>query len=463
MLRKCHWIVILAVLSLVVPSVNAKVSKKDASRLTKELTPYGAEQKGNKKGTIPAWTGGITEKDIPVTYTTRGQHHPDPYKTDKLLYKITASNMHIHADKLSEGLKGLLKKYPDTFYVPVYPTHRSASAPQRIYDNIAKNALTAELANSGAGIINAYGGVPFPLPYDTNGDVSPLMILWNHMTRWRGVYVVRRSSEVAVQRSGSYSLVTSQQEVDFLFYHEDGDFNSLDNRLFYYLAFTKRPARLAGGAILVHETIDQLKGARQAWGYNSGQRRVRKAPNLAYDMPVAAADGLITADDVDLYNGAPDRYDWTFIGKKEMVIPYNNYALDDPNLKYDDLLLPGHVNPVHTRYELHRVWVIEAKVKKNIRHVYGRRTFYIDEDSWGIALVDQYDSRGDLWRVTISHLMNYYEVPVLWTALDVYHDLVSERYYVAFLDSEEENSLTFKDDAPSKRYFKPAALRRRGR
>lgn len=448
---------------LVVPGVHAKVSKQDAARLSKELTPYGAERKANAKGTIPEWTGGILESDIPEGYKRLGQHHPDPYKNDKILYKITAKNMDAHSDKLSEGLKGLLKKYPETFYVPVYPSHRSASAPQRIYDNIAKNARTATLSNQGAGIENAYGGIPFPLPYDNKGNVDPLMILWNHMTRWRGVYVVRRSSEVAVQKSGTYSLVTSQQEIDFLFYHKNGDFSTLDNRLFYYLSFTKRPARLAGGAILVHETLDQLKGTRQAWGYNSGQRRVRKAPNVAYDMPVSAADGLITADDVDLFNGAPDRYDWKYVGKKEMLIPYNSYTLDSPDVKYEDLLQKGHINPAHTRYELHRVWVVEATVKKNIRHVYGKRTFYFDEDSWGIALVDQYDTRGDLWRVTISHLMNYYEVPVLWTALDVYHDLVSERYYVSFLNNEEENSLSFSDTPPPKKYFKPAALRRRGR
>ena len=463
MLKRCCCMFMMVVFTLVVPSVNAKVSEKEAERLGKDLTPYGAKRKGNAKGTIPPWTGGLTEADIPKEYTRKGQHHPDPYKTDKPLFTITSKNMHIHADKLSAGVKALLGKYPDTYYVPVYPTHRSASAPQRIYNNIAKNAVTAELSNNGAGFSNAYGGVPFPIPHDEKGEVDPLMIMWNHMTRWRGVYVVRRSSEVAVQKSGIYSLVTSQQEIDFLFYHVDGDFEKLDNRLFYYLAFTKRPARLAGGAILVHETLDQLKGSRQAWGYNSGQRRVRKAPNLAYDMPVAAADGLITADDVDLYNGAPDRYDWTFVGKKEMYIPYNNYRLDDPTLTYKELLLPGHVNPAHTRYELHRVWVVEAKIKENVRHVYSRRTFYVDEDSWGIALVDQYDSRGDLWRATISYLMNYYEVPVLWTALDVYHDLVTERYYAAFLDSEEEDSLGFEDKAPPEKYFKPAALRRRGR
>lgn len=441
----------------------AKVSKQEAGKLEHELTPYGAERAGNKAGTIPAWDGGITQDKIPKEYTRRGMHHPNPYAGDKMLYKITAANMDKYADHLPEGIKALLKTYPDTYYVPVYPTHRSASAPQWVYDNIAKNAVTAELVADGNGFRNAYGGVAFPIPKDADGRIDPLMILWNHMTRWRGIYVIRSSSEAAIQASGSYSLVTSQQEVDFLYYHRDGNFDGLDNKLFYYLSFVKSPARMAGGALLVHETLDQTKEPRSAWGYNAGQRRVRRAPNLAYDTPVVTTDGLMTADDLDMFNGAPDRFEWKFIGKKEMLIPYNNYELNSPKYKYDDLLQKGHVNPAATRFELHRVWVIEGRLKKGTRHIYSRRTFYLDEDSWDIAVADQYDSRGDLWRVSVSHLMNYYEVPVLWTALDAYYDLRSKRYYVGFLDNEEENTLDFQDDPPPEGYFSAQSLRRRGR
>ena len=52
-------------------------------------------------------------------------------------------------------------------------------------------------------------------------------------------------------------------------------------------------------------------------GYNTGQRRGR-APNVAYDNPGTAADGLRTADQLDLFNGSPDRYEWKLLGKKEM-------------------------------------------------------------------------------------------------------------------------------------------------
>lgn len=444
-------------------SALAAVSADEVAKLGKELTPYGAERAGNASKTIPAWDGGITQDRIPAAYTRRGMHHPDPFADDKMLYKITAANMTQYESQLPEGIKALLKTYPDTFYVPVYPTRRSASAPQWVYDNIRKNAATGELVDNGAGFKNAYGGVPFPIPKNAHGQNDARMILWNHLARWHGIYVIRSSSEASVRENGSYNLVTSQQEADFLLYHKDGSFDKLNNMLMYYLSFVKSPARQAGNAVLLHDTLNQVKEPRSAWGYNPGQRRVRRAPNLAYDQPLATSDGLMTVDDLDIFNGAMDRHEWTFIGKKEMLIPYNNYRLNSTAYKYKDLLMKGHVNPEATRFELHRVWVIEGKLKKGQRHVYSRRTFYLDEDTWGIAVADQYDARGDLWRVSLSYMMNYYEIPVPWTALDVYHELTSHRYYAGFLDNEEESTLEFLDKPPAASYFSPQALRRRGK
>lgn len=453
---------VLACIFVLVGNGYAAVSEKEAKRLKRDLTPYGAERLGNKSGSIPPWTGGLTEKDIPESYK-QGNHHPNPFKNEEPLYTITAQNMDKYADVLSEGLKAMLKQFPNTFYIPVYPTHRTASAPQWVYDNIYKNALKSELVNDGNGIKGAYAGIAFPIPKGADGKIDPLMILWNHLTRWRGVFVKRDASEAVVQRNGTYSLVTSEQEIDFVYYHKDGSEKDLDNRLLYYISKIKQPARLAGGSILVHDTLDRVKDPRKAWGYNAGQRRLRRAPNLAYDTPIASADGIIVADDVDIFNGAADRYNWKYIGKKEMIIPYNNYELDSNEITYDQLLTVGHVNPKYTRYELHRVWVIQGTLKDNQRHIYKKRTFYLDEDSWNIALADIYNDRDELFRVSISYLKNYYEVPVLWTALDVYHDLSSGRYYVAFLDNEEDHSLIFEEEYPPSKYFKPAELRRRSR
>ena len=455
-----------AALALAMSSgVYAKVSQAEASKLGTTLTPLGAVKAGNGKDPatglgIPAWDGGITKDRIPKTYTKAGQHHPDPYASDKVVFKINAQNLSQYATKVPKGVQALIKAYPDTFWLNVYPSHRSTSAPDIVYKETKNNATRTELLPTG--VANVFGGAPFPILHGSNSEKAQQAI-WNHVLRWRGVYVVRRASEVAVQRNGAYSLVTSQQEIYFKLDDPKYTVNDMDNIVFYYLSFVKAPARLAGGAVLVHESIDQKKLPRQAWGYNAGQRRVRRAPNLAYDTPIAAADGLRTADDTDMYNGAPDRYDWKLAGEPvEMFIPYNNYKIDSPDVKYSDLLQVGHVNPEYQRWELHRVWVVEATLKPGERHLYSKRVFYIDADSWQIAAVDQYDSRGELWRVSIAYIKNFYEVPTQWTALDTFYDLRAKRYHVQQLDNEEPTILDFSQPVPDERYFHPAALRRRG-
>jgi hypothetical protein len=454
-MKKNNWIAagVLA-LATYAQLASAAVTVQQAERLKGELTPLGAERAGNGKD-IPPWRGGLTVPTL--DYKKAGQHHPNPYPQDKPLFVITAANKDKHKEHLTKGQITLFETYPDSFKMPIYKTRRTAAAPEWIYDNTYKNAIRAELNENGAGLRYAYGGTPFPIA--KNG----LEVIWNHITRWRGVFLSRRASEVAVQKNGNFSLVTVQQDIFFNYNNPDATINDLNNILFYYLSFTKAPARLAGGAVLLHETIDQVEEARQAWGYNAGQRRVRRAPNLAYDTPIAAADGLRYADDTDMYNGAPDRYNWKLIGKKEIYIPYNNYELSSKNLTYKEILKPGHLNPDYTRYEKHRVWVVEANLKEGARHVYQKRRFFIDEDTWSIAVADQYDSAGDLWRISMAYLKNYYELPVTWTTLDVFHDVKARRYHVQGLDNEERSTIDFSLAIPGSQYFTPSALRRRGK
>ncbi len=439
---------------------QSKVSQKEANKLGTSLTPFGSIKAGNKNKTIPEWTGGLTE--APAGYEGSGQHHIDPFASDEIKFTIDESNYQGFKKYLTPGQYALFETYTDTFKMHVYPTHRSHAMPDWVVENSRDNATTAELSKGGVGIKNAYGGIPFPILHGSNEEKA-LQTMWNHLTRWRGVFVTSRSTEVAVQRDGDYSPITKQQEIFFNFHNPKGSFKKLDNILFYFLTFNKAPARLAGGALLVHETLDQTKDARQAWDYNSGQRRVRRAPNLAYDSPIASSDNTRTADDTDMYNGAPDRYNWEYKGVKEFFIPYNNYKLSAEGVKYSDLVMPGHLNPDFVRWELHRVHVVEATLKSGERHIYKRRVFYVDEDSWGIALVDQYDNRGELWRISAAMLKNYYELPGTWTSGDVYHDLQSRRYSANGLYSEEKQAPVFENKIPNKRYFKPSSLRRRGR
>src|SRR5690606_19328438 len=292
----------LLVLALFSAGTQAAVPQNEAQRLLKggDLTPLGGELKGNGKD-IPAWDGGYARPSEKASAS--GEHLPDLFPDDQVLFTITADNMAQYKEHLTPGLQALFKAYPTTFKVPVYQTRRTAAVPEWLEKNTHKNATRAELVRGGNGIQHAYGGAPFPI---LSGDAESkgLQAIWNHVTRWRGVFVQRKYSEVAVQRDGSYQLVTAQQEVFFNYYNPKGDESTLENINFFYLTTTLAPPRLAGGAILVHEPIDQVKDPRQAWGYNAGQRRVRAAPNLAYDSPIVASDNLRTADDTDIFNGS---------------------------------------------------------------------------------------------------------------------------------------------------------------
>ena len=419
-----------------------------AQDFTSELTPYGAIRAGNADGTIPAWTGGITSP--PAGYSV-GDHHPDPFASDSVLFTINAGNMAQYADRLTPGQQAMLQQY-STFFMNVYPTQRSASAPQRIYDAAIRNASTAQLIEDGNGVAGAREAIPFPVP--ENG----LEAIWNHILRYRGEAVSQRVGQANPTAGGAYTMIMIQQDVLFPYAQPGG---TDGNVVLYFLQETVAPARLAGEILLVHETINQVAEPRSAWTYNPGQRRVRRAPNVAYDNPGTASDGLRTSDNLDIFNGAPDRYNWQLVGRQEMYIPYNAYQLHSDSLQYDDIIMAGHLNPEHLRYELHRVWVVDATLKDGTSHIYSRRTFYFDEDSWQIVAVDHYDSRGQLWRVAESHGINYYEVPVYWTTMDVIYDLQSGRYTALGFDNQEQMYDFTATFSPGD--FSPDALRRAGR
>jgi hypothetical protein len=434
----------------------AAVTAEEAAKLGAELTPLGAEKAGNADGTIPAWTGGIKSAAEAgfASYRT-GAHHPDPFANDKPLFTITPDNMGQYAAKLTEGHKKLLQQYKGTYKMPVYPTRRSAAFPQRIYDATKRVATTAKLAPGGNGVTGAVEGIPFPIPKEG------VEIFWNHVLRYRADTAQRSIGQAAVEAGGNYTPVKFRDEFLFQYSVAGMSEQALNNVIAFFIQETTAPARYAGEILLVHETLDQSKENRRAWVYNPGQRRVRRAPNVAFDNPGTNADNQRTSDQYDMYNGSPERYDWKLIGKKEIYVPYNSYKLHSNSLKYSDILKRNHINPDHTRYELHRVWVVDSTLKAGTSHVYSRRTLYVDEDSWQILAVDCYDRRGQLYRVQEGHVINYYELPNLWTTLELVMDLSNGRYLALGLQNEEPRSYDFTIKRSSADY-QPNALQRRG-
>jgi hypothetical protein len=440
-------------LSLLAASVTAQtLTQEQINRLGNELTPIGAERAGNAAGTIPEWTGGLgtdAGQSIERNFTT------NPYQGEQAEFVITAQNYQQYRENLSPGQIAMFERYPETFRMPIYETRRSIGYPQDVYDQVKRTAGQAKLVNGGDGIENfSHGTFAFPIP-ETGAEV-----VWNHLTRYR-VNIRRWHSQAMPQTNGSYTLIKFEEEAGYPQLMPDIDESTVPNTLLFFKQRVTAPARLAGNVLLVHDTLDQLKEPRMAWVYNAGQRRVRRAPQVAYDGPGTTSDGMRTSDNFSMFSGAPDRYDWKLVGKKEIYIPYNAYKISDPQLKYGDILQRGHINPEHTRFELHRVWEVQGNVKQGQRHIYAQRNLFVDEDSWMIALADHYDGRGTLWRVGEGHLAFNYQHKIPGYSIETLYDLLAGRYIALGMYSEEQSAPQF-DVTPTYNQFTPAALRASG-
>ncbi|WP_043112880.1 DUF1329 domain-containing protein [Solimonas flava] len=469
-MKPMHRAALAAVVAVTVnASAWATATPDEAAHLGQDLTPVGAIRQGNADGSIPDWTG---EKNFPeeTKHYTRAQledlrkNKPDELEAKfkgtmapdylKPVVTITAANMAQYADQLTEGHKALLKKYP-TYKMNVYKSVRTAFYPDAIYKATIDNATRASLEGTDT-IRNARLGFPFPIPK------SGAEVVWNHKLKYKGSAARRFNNQAIVKPDGSYIITKIVEDVKFKYANleEPGDTNT-QKLLAYYLSTVVSPPRVAGQITLVHETLDQSTGGRLAWIYSPGLGRVNRAPDVGYDNPAVGTDNEQYNDQIDVFNGALDRYTWKLVGRKEMYIPYNSYQINSPKVKYADILRPHHINQDLARYELHRVWVVDATLKPGMRHNFARRTFYIDEDSWAIAAEDCYDGRGQLWKVQEAHLLTVPFIPTTTGIPELIYDLQSTRYFATTLANEDaitDFEIRFPDS-----YFDPANLKRKAR
>lgn len=413
-----------------------------------KLTPFGAIAAGNEAGSIPAWTGGIA---TPPAGFSSSNDHPNPYAGEKRLFAVTAANMAQYQAALTPGVQAMLREYPQ-YRLDIYPSHRSFAAPGAVLAAAIANAGRAHLAPDGNSVLGASTAIPFPIPHDG------LEAVWNHLLRWRGTQAHFTSYAATPLQSGDYTLI--KNETTLLFPYNQGGVSD-SGVLSDYMIKALEPPLYAGGMTLARDHVDPAAHPREAWIYNPGEQRVRRAPEVNFDTPNPQADALITDDDLDLFNGSPERYEWHLIGRREIYVPYNDYEFGSARHEYAEVLKPSVVNPDLMRWELHRVWVVEATLKPGAHHIYARRTFYYDEDSWEGLLADEYDRRGALWRVASGAPICYYELPVLTNSANIFYDLPSHRYHIRGMRNRG-TTLDFTRPKLTPADFTPAALRDAG-
>ena len=418
--------------TLMLGAASAASTSDEIARIGKDLTPVGAERAGNADGSIPAWTGGLTTPP-PAFDIAKG--YIDPFAAEKPLVTITASNADQHKDKLTEGHYAMLKKYP-TFKMNVYPTHRTAAYPQEIYDLIKKGINKAELSDEEI-TCTGCAVVPFPLPK------TGRQVMWNHLYRYRGGGVERDLVTAPVLADGSILYYNKPHMI----WAQPTDFIDKENvpagLVSSFIFFQKAPAQVEGRAGVAKSFSNPLARPLDFYFYNAGLRRVRKMPETPNDYFDDALEGLRTADQFDGFFGSLVSYNFKLVGKKEMIVPYNSYKLADRSLKYKQILAKNHPNPDYLRFEKHRVWVVEGTLRDNQRHIYSKRTWYIDEDSWTVLHDDAYDSRGQLWRVNDVYTMQYYDANVPYIQSWAIADLNSGAYIAEWMDNEEKKPIKF--------------------
>ncbi len=424
----------------------AAVSAEEAQQLKSTLTPLGAERAGNADGSIPAWDGGFTKVD---PKWKNGDLRPDPFAAEKPLFSITAANSAKYADKLSEGDKLLLQKYP-SYRIDVYPTHRTAAAPQWIYDATYKNALNAKLSNNGLTLEGAYGGKPFPIAK------TGIEHVWNHILQWGGEAVNYQFQAYVVSSDGSRVLATSaDQTLAFPYHFKDGE-KTWTGDHWWHIQKATGPSFKAGESLLIVDSNDWYKKPRQAWQYLVGQRRVRKAPTVGFDTPDFVMSGVGNFDEAFVWLGSPERYDWKLVGKKEMYVMYNNnkIAFASPEQAFSK----NHLNPDLVRWELHRVWVVDATVAEGKRHVVPKRRAYFDEDTGAMLMADLWDASGALWKHDWGLTLLCPDIPALVDNVDwgVYNFQTGA--YVLNLGMLQSKAEYKTIKAPPQIFFSPDAL-----
>jgi hypothetical protein len=433
----------------------AKTSPEDIAKLEGPLTPMGAERAGNADGTIPAWTGKWFGTPPGIDYKP-GQRFPDPYASEKPLFVITAQNMQQYEARLTDGEKALLKKYPDTFKIPVYPSHRDFSYGDAVYKDIRLYAPTTTMTKDQNGLKDFPPVSPFPVP--KNGVEA----MWHLRFASAIEGETATYDQAVVYPDGNiawgkvqYAIYGPRSAAPF------DPKNPLDAKSFFRQT-TMLPLSDRGTIITGYEMWDQEgSDTRRTWSYNPGTRRVRQAPEFGFDQPEGPG-GFRTVDDDRLFNGSGERYDWKILGKREVYVPYDNYKLMDPSIKYADILTKGHENTQYMRFELHRVWVLQATLKSGYRHQYAKRVLYLDEDTWNAVAADNYDARGTLWRTNLAPTLYAYDAKSFYSTSVFYHDLISGAYYADRLSNQEPMPVLTRGSQLTEAYFSPDAIRGAG-
>lgn len=370
---------------------SATISAADAAKLGgPEFTETGAIKAGNADGSIPPHSGKRPAAAKPPASAGKFPFG-DPYAADKPLYSIDAKNMAQYADKLSDGTKELMRKFP-SFRIDVYPTRRDTTFPDDVLANTPKCAQTAQLHGGGDGISGVRRCVPFPMAK------TGYEALWNARLRPGAAAAEQVDFKIwMVDSNGNHTLNSHSNLITSIGVNQLTGPIEYANRL---ISTTLKPASEAGAKVMRWGPMRMDTTEPSAWSYIPGQRRVRLAPETKYDTVATSTGGLILFDEINLLDGKLDRFDYSQIKLREMIVPFN--SVKSQFLPAEQVDMKNHPNPDHMRWELRRVYEVTGDLKPGQRHVNKRKVYFVEQDSWSIVGYESYDQAGRIFRTGMT-------------------------------------------------------------
>ncbi len=383
-----------------------------------------------------------------TTYDPDMNSYPDPFSKDEIIFTIDQNNYINYAeDLLTPGQIEMFVTYPETFKMHVYESRRSCAVPKEVTELTIQNAT---LIDQGEGINGVVGSIPFPEPSEA------LHHVWNHILRYRGVEIFGASPFYIINPDGSITYGAGEAIAKNYWNPFTRNDKGLQGML---MTKVTHPPRLADASALVIESLNALATPRRAWVYNPGTRRVRRAPDIAYDYKPSASQGLTTTDQFDGFNGAKDRYNWSSKGVQLRLMPYNSYKFHETPI--EEILTPYHVNQDYLRYELVNVNVVQADLKKDKRHILPHRTMYFDLDSHNMIVEETFDDNDNIMAYREFPIINYYDQPMCLSIHSATYDFATRRYQLQNVRSIDIPKIQWRLEKPhNEKMFTPEGLKR---
>ena len=97
--------------------------------------------------------------------------------------------------------------------------------------------------------------------------------------------------------------------------------------------------------------------------------------------------------------------------------------------------------------------------KPEVKHTFKKKVYYVDEDTWTVAMVDNYDQRDQYYKFQEGHIVCSAEILSCSTIPEIIYDMQSGVYFAtAMINEDKPNDFSVEFD---KKHFEPNTVKKR--